>query len=105
MIRDTSKLIFFDKNPSFKSNSFFYHQEINTARITGSMKSEKVNLWDFYIPLEEISYQKNKIISFLIEIITKDKCSKYIGCREYDKITIPIKAYFSGFKDCIKIKL
>lgn len=104
---DTTKTLFFDKSKPYKSNSYYtLSQDYISEKVQlGHLKKgEKINLWDLYIPIDEILNKDDNTISFLIENISLEPTLNTLS-RVYEKNTMPTLAYFTGFKNCIKIKI
>lgn len=107
-INDTSKNIFFDKNKKLETRAYYFLKEeiVDNKLHFGKLKTGvKLNLWDLYIPINEILKNSGNTISFLLENISKGLFDNNTLIRNYDKNTIPMKAFVTGFKNCIKIKL
>jgi hypothetical protein len=104
---DTSKTIYFDKSKSFYSNAYY---NLSNEIVSDSLQfakldnGEKINLWEFHIPFDDLLNKDDSTIKFLIEVVSYEPCTNTL-CRVYDKNTIPTMAYFTGFKDCIEIKI
>jgi hypothetical protein len=107
-MNDTSKNIYFDNNKTFETRAYYFLKEeiIDDDLHFGKLQTgEKLNLWDLYIPINEIQKNSDNTISFLIENISKGLFDDNTLIRNYDKNTIPMRAFVTGFKDCIKINL
>ena len=107
-MNDTSKNIYFDNNKTLETRAYYSLKEeiVDDELHFGKLQTgEKLNLWDLYIPINEIQKNSGNTISFLIENISKGVFDNNTLIRNYDKNTIPMKAFVTGFKDCIKIKL
>jgi hypothetical protein len=104
---DTSQNIFFDKTKSLKTHSYFQTQKavISSDIKFGNLKiGDQINKWDIFIPIEEIKFEKNDCLSMIYSNISVQEQLGTLS-RRYEKNTIPVKSYYTGFKDAIKIKV